>query len=176
MPKIAAPGDHRAQNTSMMALTSSPQRFFGVLREVRGSGPNMDAMKSAVGDAVRNCPSSSCRDLPLVALAVINGWLECNVKHFFAPVTIFTFVSYLPAKKTIAKPRALPVKPISMPQPLTWNSNLVWNAPGAAGKDVFEDGAVGVPGVWLPQERLEGHGDRHDQASEIRFNPGMPSK
>jgi hypothetical protein len=26
---------------------------------------------------------------------------------------------------------ALPVKPISMPQPLTWNSNLVWNAPGA---------------------------------------------
>lgn len=26
---------------------------------------------------------------------------------------------------------ALPVKTISMPQPLTWNSNLVWNAPGA---------------------------------------------
>lgn len=58
-----------------------------------GSRPNMEAMKSAVGSAVRNCPSSSCRDLPLVALEVMNRWRECNVKHFNLAVTSFPFVS-----------------------------------------------------------------------------------
>ena len=60
-PRIAAPGDQRAQNTSMMALTRSPQRSLGVLRVALGIDPNAEAMKSATGVAVRNCPSSSWR-------------------------------------------------------------------------------------------------------------------
>ncbi len=38
-------------------------------RTVRGSGPNIDAMKSATSEAVRNCPSSSCLSLRLAVAA-----------------------------------------------------------------------------------------------------------
>jgi hypothetical protein len=55
----------------MMVLTNSLQRYLGVLRVARGHGPKTEAIKSAVGSAVKNCPSSSSRVRPFVVLAVM---------------------------------------------------------------------------------------------------------
>lgn len=49
---------HRETNAAVSEPAPAPASNK---RTVLGSGPNMDAMKSATGVAVRNCPSSACR-------------------------------------------------------------------------------------------------------------------
>ena len=60
-------------------------------RTLRGSGPNMDAMRSATGEAVRNCPSSSC--LPW-------GSLQRGVSCLHATKQSFVSTSNRPASRS----------------------------------------------------------------------------
>lgn len=59
------------------------------------------------------------------------------LRPFFRAITIFshgrssTSKKSLGYEKNLVKKGPIPVKTNSMSQPFTWNSNLVWNAPGA---------------------------------------------